>query len=261
MQKNHIDSVSTHAILVIMNLQLSERQLRLLNAVINEYIDSCEPVGSVTINKKYSIKASPATIRNEMASLLEMGFLDMLHTSSGRVPTPRAYKLFLEEMMEEEEIPVIQEVAIKQRLWPQRFQFEKLMYQAAVSLADVTKEMAILISNDRHVAYAGAVNLLDAQEFWDIETAKVALHLTDRFEMLDQIFKRNAFSGSDVMVAIGEDIGINKLVNAAFVFAPFVSGNRSGYVSVFGPARMRYQSVIPAVRYTKNVMEDLGSSW
>ena len=97
---------------------INDRQIKLLNAIISEYINTAEPVGSVEIVKKYNFKFSPATARNEMARLLEEGFLQMIHTSSGRVPTPMAYRFFLDTLLEEDEIPVLQEVAMKQRLWP-----------------------------------------------------------------------------------------------------------------------------------------------
>ena len=244
-----------------MIFDLTDRQTELLEAIISEYLNSSEPVGSVTIIKKYPIKASAATIRNEMAALLKKGFLDMVHTSSGRIPTPLAYRYFLDELMEEEEIPVLQEVAIKQRLWPKRFEFEKLLRQAAVSMSDITHELSILTSDDGFTVYAGAVNLLDHQEFWDIEVAKAALYILDRFELLDEIFKKNSLGGQEVATAIGDEIGISGLSSCSFVFAPYLAGKKSGYVSVFGPARMNYPTVVPAVKYAKNLIEELGETW
>ena len=232
-----------------------------MDAIITEYIESSEPVGSLTITKKYGLKASAATVRNEMARLLDMGFLGMLHTSSGRVPTAQAFRLFLDELMEEDEMPVLQEVAIKQRLWPRRYEFEKLLRQATVSLADITHELSIITTSDGHVVSAGTVNLLDNPEFWDIEVAKAALGLLDRYEALDEIFKKNSYGGKDVRSALGSDLGVEKLSQCAFVFAPYTAGNKMGYVAVFGPARMRYSSVVPAVRYTKNLIEELGETW
>ncbi len=241
--------------------ELTDRQTTLLDAIINEYIESTEPVGSLTIAKKYTIRASAATVRNEMSRLLEMGFLNMLHTSSGRVPTTRAYRLFIDTMMEEEEIPVLQEVAMKQRLWSKRFEFEKLLRQAALSLSDTTHELSLVTTSDGHVVNAGAVNLLDSPEFWDIDVAKIALNLMDRYDRLDEIFKKNSFGGKDVRTAIGDEIDVSGLERCAFVFAPYSAGNRLGYVAIFGPARMRYPSVVPAVRYTKNLIEELSESW
>jgi transcriptional regulator of heat shock response len=239
---------------------ISERQIKLLNAIISEYINTAEPVGSVEVVKKYNFKYSPATARNEMARLLDLGFLEMMHTSSGRVPTAMAYRLFLDQIMQEEEMPVLQEVAMKQRLWPSRFEFDRLLRQAVVSLAENAKEMAIGISNDGYITSSGMVNILDHKEFWDIDVARTALNLLDRHELLEEIFKKSPY-GNEVRTVIGTEIGIENLENCAFVFSSYQAGNKNGYVGVFGPARMKYESIIPAVRYTKNLIEELGESW
>lgn len=239
---------------------ITNRQIKLLNAIISEYIKTAEPVGSVDIVKKYNFKYSPATARNEMSRLLDMGFLEMLHTSSGRVPTPMAYRLFLEEIMEENELPVLQEVAMKQRLWPCRFDFNKLLKESVTTLAESAKELAVTTSNEGYVTYAGAVNILDHKEFWDIDVARTTLHLLDRYELLEEIFRKAPY-GKDVKTVIGTEIGIENMESCAVVFTPYTLGNKKGHVAIIGPSRMQYNSVIPSIRYTKNLIEELGESW
>lgn len=239
---------------------LSERQIQLLGAIIKEYIESTEPVGSQVLVQKYNLKLSPATVRNEMARLLEGGFLAMLHTSSGRIPTPMAYRFFLSEIMQEEELPVLHEVAMKQRLWPNRYDLEKLLRQAVMALSDFTKELALATTNEGYVSYAGAVNILDNKEFWDIDAAKAVLHLLDRYELLEQIFQKAPYGG-EVRCVIGDEMGSENLAECSLVFSPFVVEKNTGYIAIMGPARMRYSQVIPAVRYTKNLIEELAGSW
>lgn len=239
---------------------LTDRQVQLLQAIISEYLNTTEPVGSTVIVKKYTLRCSPATVRNEMAKLLDEGYLDMRHTSSGRIPTPRAYRFFLQEVMQEEEIPVLQEVAVKQRLWPYRFEFEKMLRQAIISLAEMTNLLAFG-TYDEHVVHAGAVNLLDNPEFWDIEVAKSALHLTDRYELLKKLFDKGTRSGQAVAVLIGDDLDNENLRDVAAVFTPYTVKNKSGYLGIIGPARMNYSHAIPAVKYTKRLVEELGETW
>jgi transcriptional regulator of heat shock response len=239
---------------------ISDRQIKLLNAIITEYIKTAEPVGSVEVVKKYNLKYSPATARNEMAKLLDLGFLDMLHTSSGRIPTPMAYRLFLDQIMEEEELPVLQEVAMKQRLWPHRFEFEKLLRRSVVTLSENIQEAALATTSDGYITTAGLVNILDHKEFWDIDVARTGLNLIDRYELLEEIFHKAPYT-RDVRTVIGVEIGIENMENCALVFSPFQAGNKSGHVAVFGPSRMRYDTVIPAIRYTKNLIQELGESW
>ena len=242
---------------------LSERQIQLLRAIIDTYIREAEPVGSVEVVKRHNLKFSAATVRNEMAELFHMGFLDMPHTSSGRVPTKLAYRLYLEQLMEEEELPVLQEVALKQRLWPTRFQHERMLREAAVALAEITKMLSVVTTKDGFVTHAGAVNVLDNKEFWEIDTAKAALMLLDDYVLLEKVFQ-NAPYGNDIKCMIEEELGMESLKKCTLVFAEYGgtgANNKSGYIAVFGPSRMNYANVIPAVRYTKRLIEELNEAW
>ncbi|WP_326908264.1 heat-inducible transcriptional repressor HrcA [Sedimentibacter sp. MB31-C6] len=79
-------------------MSLDKRKVKILKAIISSYIDNAEAVGSRTISKKYELGVSPATIRNEMSDLEEMGFLMQPHTSSGRIPTDKAYRYYVDDL-------------------------------------------------------------------------------------------------------------------------------------------------------------------
>ena len=81
---------------------LSERKKKILRAVIEHYIATAEPVGSKAIAEKMPGKISSATIRNELADLVEMGYLEQPHTSAGRIPSPAGYRLYVNELMEQQ---------------------------------------------------------------------------------------------------------------------------------------------------------------
>ena len=83
--------------------ELDERKKKILHAVIRNYLETGEPVGSRTISKYTDLNLSSATIRNEMSDLEEMGFIIQPHTSAGRIPTDRAYRLYVDSMMEEKD--------------------------------------------------------------------------------------------------------------------------------------------------------------
>lgn len=80
-------------------MDLNDRKLKILRAIINSYIQEGEAVGSRTISKKYDLGISPATVRNEMADLEELGYLIQPHTSAGRVPTDKAYRLYVNSLL------------------------------------------------------------------------------------------------------------------------------------------------------------------
>ena len=82
-------------------MELTERKLKILQAVIRNYLETGEPVGSRTISKYTDLNLSSATIRNEMADLEEMGYIVQPHTSAGRIPTDKGYRLYVDDLMKE----------------------------------------------------------------------------------------------------------------------------------------------------------------
>ena len=94
-------------------LVIDDRKLQILRAIIQDYISTGEPVGSRTIAKKYNLGVSSATIRNEMADLEDMGFLEQPHTSAGRIPSSRGYRLYVDRMIEFERLSSEEEGLIR----------------------------------------------------------------------------------------------------------------------------------------------------
>ena len=84
-------------------MELDERKVKILKAIIKNYLETGEPVGSRTISKYTDLKLSSATIRNEMADLEEMGYIVQPHTSAGRIPTDKGYRLYVDDMMKQKE--------------------------------------------------------------------------------------------------------------------------------------------------------------
>lgn len=239
---------------------LTDRQIELLQAIINDYIDTAEPVGSVEIVKNHNLRCSAATVRNEMAKLIDMGFLEMLHTSSGRVPTKMAYRLYIEQIMEEQEIPVLQEVALKQRLWSNRFELEKLLRETTLALSEATDSLSIATIDDGFVTYAGAMNVLDHKEYWDIDVAKSTLKILDEFETLNRIFQ-SVMPGQETYTLIGDEIPVENLEKSTLIFTPFRIGEKTGNIAILGPSRLNYSKTIPVIKYTRKLLEELGGSW
>ncbi len=97
-------------------MELTERKLKILQAIISDYVRSAEPVGSRTLSKKFDLGISPATIRNEMSDLEEMGYLSHPHTSAGRVPSDKAYRLYVNHLMERHELTTVEKNLIAEKL-------------------------------------------------------------------------------------------------------------------------------------------------
>ena len=114
--------------------ELSERKLKILHAVIQNYLETGEPVGSRTISKYTDLNLSSATIRNEMADLEEMGYIIQPHTSAGRIPSDKGYRLYVDMLMEEKE----QELNEIQLMNPTLIVTRKNMLLIRVTIANKT---------------------------------------------------------------------------------------------------------------------------
>lgn len=123
-------------------MELDERKLKILQAVIRNYLESGEPVGSRTISKYTDLNLSSATIRNEMADLEELGYILQPHTSAGRIPSDKGYRLYVDNMMREKEKEVEE---MKSMLLEKEDKMEHLLKQVARVLANNTN-YATLIS-------------------------------------------------------------------------------------------------------------------
>lgn len=123
-------------------MQLDERKTKILQAVIRNYLETGEPVGSRTISKYTDLNLSSATIRNEMADLEEMGYILQPHTSAGRIPSDKGYRFYVDTMMEEKEREVVE---MKEMLVERQDKMETLLKQVAKVLAQNT-QYATMIS-------------------------------------------------------------------------------------------------------------------
>lgn len=129
-----------------MKALLNERQRTVLKAVIQNYISTAEPVGSRSISRRYLSYLSPATIRNTMADLEEMGFLSQPHTSAGRVPTDKGYRFYVDTLMERRRLTKAEEWRIEARIRPRRGEFDELMREISRTLSAISSYTAVVLA-------------------------------------------------------------------------------------------------------------------
>jgi heat-inducible transcriptional repressor len=125
-------------------LQLDDRKNKVLQAIIEDYVATAEPVGSRTIARKFQLGVSPATIRNEMADLEELGFLEQPHTSAGRVPSDRGYRYYVDCLMESRQVSASDEDMIRRTLERKARELDTLVRETARLLSDTTHLTAVI---------------------------------------------------------------------------------------------------------------------
>lgn len=123
---------------------LDDRKSRVLQALIEDYVATAEPVGSRTLARKYQLGVSPATIRNEMSDLEDLGFLEQPHTSAGRVPSDRGYRYYVDCLMQKRTVTAQEEALIHRTFQRKAAEIETLIRETARLLSDATKLTAVV---------------------------------------------------------------------------------------------------------------------
>lgn len=123
--------------------ELKDRERQILGAVMQSYIATAEPVGSRTVVKRFDLDLSPATVRNVMADLEDAGYLEQLHTSSGRVPTERGYRYYVNYLMRVQRLTLEERGRIEQEFRNQLNDADEILRQTSHLLALVTRQAGI----------------------------------------------------------------------------------------------------------------------
>lgn len=127
---------------------LDKRQTQVLQAIIEEYINTAEPVSSGTIVENYNLGYSSATIRNDMAELEKLGYLEKPHTSSGRIPSAKGYRYYVDELLNDEKISLEEIQYIKSKLETKVNEIEDLTKIATDTLSEITHYTTVAIGPD-----------------------------------------------------------------------------------------------------------------
>ena len=155
-------------------MQLSERKKQILRAVVENYIQSAEPVGSKAIVQRAGLKVSSATIRNEMAELENLGYLEQPHTSAGRIPSPKGYRLYVNELMEEHRLSIQETERINAALHLKMRQMDQVMSEAGKIVSQLTRYPTFALTKGTQKAAVTRYDLLMVEE-----RAFIAVLMTD----------------------------------------------------------------------------------
>lgn len=233
---------------------LSQRQIKILKHIAEEFIETASPVGSETLEKKFNLGISSATIRNEMSALTQLGYLKKSHLSAGRAPTSLGLKYYVRNLMTPKSLTINEEVGVKEKVWDFRNEFERLLKESTRELAARSRSLAISTIDQGNIYAFGASNLLDEPEFFNIDVTKTVLSLMDNsgywLDILNKVSGQNPSEVEHMAhLLIGEDLGMEHLEPCGFVYQSYQAGPHRGIVGIIGPARFNYPRIIPLVDY------------
>ncbi|MEG1501721.1 MAG: heat-inducible transcriptional repressor HrcA, partial [Clostridiales bacterium] len=124
---------------------MDDRKKQVLSAIINDYITTAEPVGSRAVAKKYGLGVSPATIRNEMSDLEELGYIEQPHTSAGRKPSDKGYRYYVDCLMEKEKLSDEEMSSIHEDIAFHLNEMDTFMQQCCQMLSRLTNYASMIV--------------------------------------------------------------------------------------------------------------------
>ena len=214
---------------------MDARKFRILQAIIDDYILTAIPVGSRTISKKYETGLSSATIRNEMSDLEELGYLDQPHVSAGRIPSAKAYRLYVDELLKQKRIKKDDGAGIREHFSNRASQMEDVITHAAQVLSSLTQYTALVMSPK------GAEMKIRNLQFVPVsQTSALMVIVTD--------------SGivRDAVIRIGADMDADTLYNISRMLTEQLAGR------TLSEARQMIAGATESFQERRQILSDIG---
>ncbi len=238
---------------------MKERQEKMLNRIINQYIREAQPIGSKTLSENMEPRLSSATIRNEMVNLIDQGYLEQPHLSAGRIPTLKAWDYYLENLIEFE-IEKKTLISWKNDLIlskQKNFNDKKETIKDLVKkMADCSQSLSFAAFSKNVFYYTGLTNLLIQPEF---KEHPAVYNLSQIIDHLDEILEKNFdFLGQkkEIEILIGKKNPFGDFCGA--VLSRFKIGpKQEGLIGILGPIRMDYQRNFTFVKTVRELINKI----
>lgn len=232
---------------------LDDRKKKVLQIIVEDYIDSAEPIGSKAVLKNHHIEASPATIRLDMGDLEKKGFILKPHTSAGRVPSDKGYRFFIDNIMKIDGLSKREIDFVKEKI--EEKQQNDILNIIGDMIASMSGNASIVVTSDKqkNLHISGLSRLMKQPEFSVSEKiCRVIEALEDHNRMIDLLSEYDS-GEKEVNIHVGienENSCFNKCAVATTSFKD------RGILSVVGPTRMDYEKISSILRSFSEILED-----
>jgi transcriptional regulator of heat shock response len=223
------------------------RKQRILAAIVKDYSETANPVGSKELVNKYHFKESSATIRNEMGELEKQGYIYQPHKSAGRVPTDKGYRFFVNELMRRFELSEKERRLLRNELVKLQQQYEQLGHSISSLLAQVSGQAAFALLPNQSSA-TGLSHIIGDPEFSDPKTMKQVAQLLENIDQTaSKLVKKNDLTAEAI---IGGESPIPVPKNLSLVVSNVrMKDGKKGVIGIVGPKRMSYAKNLSIIEY------------
>lgn len=226
-----------------------ERQKTILNLIIQEYINTAEPVSSKYLAGKGKLKYSSATLRNEMAELERSGYIFQPHTSAGRVPTEKGFSFYIDNFVKDKDLSIKGQQIIENAIAVAKKGQFSVIKALAKSLAELSGVAVIVGFDTNDFYYTGLSNLFSQPEFRDYDLVCNMSAVIDKLdEAIEDIFE----SVNDLKILLGKENPFAP--DCGSVLAKYSIGKEEVMLSILGPMRMDYQNNYSLIKYSRELI-------
>jgi heat-inducible transcriptional repressor len=232
-------------------MELSLRQQKILAAIVKEYSETAEPVGSKELVEKYNLKVSPATIRNDMGILEKLNYISQPHKSAGRIPTDKGYRFFVNELMQRFELSEKERRLLKSELGKLKVAHEQLGRSITNLISQISGQASFaLLPHDS--SSSGLSNLVTEPEMSDSKTLKEVAEL---FDHIDQHAGKLLKHAESTETFIGKEVPLPVPHNMSLVVSNItMKDGKKGIIGIVGPKRMAYAKNLSLLEYLSKLI-------
>ena len=235
-------------------MSLTLRQKSILSAIIREYIDSADPVGSKELIEKLKLKISGATIRNEMMALEKLGYIFQPHTSAGRIPTDLGYRYFIETLMPKRKMSEKEQKDLQLEFLKLKAKHRRLSKVVSKLLSEMSDGLALTGFANEEVTDSGMPKLLSQPEFSNLSEIQQLTTCLEKFEENPKKASKK-LTGKELDIYIGKNNPLMKLDNCTTIVSSFkTKDNKKGFIMLIGPKRMKYAKNISLLKYITKLL-------
>jgi heat-inducible transcriptional repressor len=223
------------------------RLQKILAAIVKEYSETAEPVGSQELVHKYNLNVSPATIRNEMVLLEKMGYITQPHKSAGRIPTDKGYRFFVNELMQRFELSEKERHLLKSQLVKLRLAHEQMGRSISKLISEVSGQAAFtLLPHD--TSTAGLAQIINEPDLSDNQTIREVANLFDHLDQHAAKLLKEAEGQPEAF--IGKEVPLPVPNNVSLVVSNIkLKNGKRGLIGIVGPKRMSYAKNLSILEY------------
>ena len=238
---------------MVRGIDKESRSRDVLSALIESYIKSSSAVSSEELSRSFD--CSSATIRNVLTDLEGLGYLTHTHTSSGRIPTDKGYRYYVDMLLSQMQLLEAEKTRITKEYHQQLHKLEDILERASEVLSAFTRCTGIVSFSDQEnkIYYAGASFIPEYPELKSFEKIHNILKMLDEKKILLEILNRDL--KEKIKVYIGHELACQEIASCSIIVSTYdVEDKPYGRIAVLGPRSMNYGQVIPTIEYISELM-------